>query len=1022
MKEKTAAQSARRKPALHIAPTAHDAWEGSIRDWFRRTLPVSWKQTLPSLVVVPTRSHAHALKARLLHERQSHLGIHFVTPAGLRDLFSATSDRALPLREHLRLLLAIAAEETLRQSAEKKFEGAELAAKAVLRAPDHLLRTLDRLETAGWNFDALRLDAFQPIVRSFRAQLRACGFSLAAQFDREALAQSAARPPVFSNLLMTGFDAAHWQFWFLLRAAVHAAENATVVLEYPRETLHSIDTCWIGSWEEALGEAAPVSSPAKIAGDSLFTEAEMQGGAIPRPDYSFLVGRDASEQAEAIALTCGRFLAEKNCARVGVIFSGAGSLPRLVARVLEQRDLPHYDGLAHLVPGPFESDEWRAWLELQRSPRISSLVRFFNVLTNAPELFPGLSALTVEKTLRTIHAEFLIDDLEVLRGYCETLASENGPLIADAIQALGSLPTRARLAGFLEQTREVCARLGWTQHWLAISRQTEDWAEKIPAEISRPLFLRWLEEATSSFGLERGSRGEHPYAPVQLLSLPAACGQEWSHLIFAGWNEGSWPPHPTGEFMHEDEIRAFNQTTRQLNRRAARTGRQGEGHESVREGHAFYLGPEDQRRIALRQFDTLRESATEGIAIAASLVQESAPERLWNPNELFTRLYQEIRNEPLTQVAMAGLQQATELWLSEERRRARPDESIVDVQQTRIAYEARRDPLAEAGEYDFAFRGEPTSVPALSVSDFEKLIEAPALVWIRKYLGVKAPEDDASVWNTSTGRWIHDWLARIAGHEEKTFVRLPDAAEIDRRVRASAARKRAQVAELCEKAGKPLPDWWESGHRHALFLARALGEKLATAGGWAWMATEWTIDEAAPVRVSEEATLSVRGRIDLLLARDAPAARSLAANDLWIVDYKTGARKPLVAGRENAEKRRPALRKKLLDGTALQLGLYAMAARSLGAGDTWVSILSPLVRPLAPQLSAADIAHEDDIFTELAAMQRTGQFGMHGPLRAAFRYIEDYPLATLAVDPDILEQRWERTHPALVRDEEDIFW
>ena len=50
----------------------------------------------------------------------------------------------------------------------------------------------------------------------------------------------------------------------------------------------------------------------------------MQGGAVGRAAYSFLVGQDASEQAEAIALTCGRFLAEKNCVRVGVIFPGAG--------------------------------------------------------------------------------------------------------------------------------------------------------------------------------------------------------------------------------------------------------------------------------------------------------------------------------------------------------------------------------------------------------------------------------------------------------------------------------------------------------------------------------------------------------------------------------------------------------------------------------------------------------------------------------------------------------------------------
>ena len=43
-------------------------------------------------------------------------------------------------------------------------------------------------------------------------------------------------------------------------------------------------------------------------------------------------------------------------------------------------------------------------------------------------------------------------------------------------------------------------------------------------------------------------------------------------------------------------------------------------------------------------------------------------------------------------------------------------------------------------------------------------------------------------------------------------------------------------------------------------------------------------------------------------------------------------------------------------------------------------------------------------------------------LRSAYRFSDDYPLATLAIDPDVLEQRWELTHPALVRDEEEMFW
>ena len=980
---------------------------------------MSWTQPLPSLVVVPTRSHAHALKAWLLAEGQSNLGIHFVTPAGLREILSNASHRTLPLREHLRLLLAIAAEETLRGVPDQEQNADNLAAKAVLRAPDHLLRTLNRLETAGWDFESLGLTSFQPIVRRFREQLRACDFSLVAQFDRETLAISSSQPSMFANLLVTGFDAAHWSHWFLLRSAVNLAQEATVLLEYPREN-SDIDLCWIGSWEEALGEAMPVSPRAKQTGDSLFTDAEMRGVGAPAANYRFLVGADASEEAEAIALLCVRFLAEKDCTTVGVVFGDAGALSRLVASALGRLDIPHHDGLAHFAPGPFESDDWRAWLELQRSPRIGSLLRFFNALPNASEIFPGLSERTLDKTLRDAYAELLIDDLEVLREFCAGQPGDDARLIAEAIHSLGSLPARATLAEFVELTHAACTRLVWKQRWLEIARRIGDWIGKVPAEISRSLFLRWLEEVASSLVLERSARGNHPYARVQLLTVPQACGWEWSHLIFAGWNEGSWPPPAAGELMREDEIDAFNRKVRQLNRRAARQGKQGEGHETVREGHTLYLGPIEQRRIALRQFDALRESASKGVAFAASLIQESAPERLWNPNELFTRLYQEIEGRPLTEDAMAGLQNATKAWLTGEPGLTNGKDARISVEQTRVAYQARRDPSAQAGEYDFAFRGAAPVVPTLSVSEIESLLSAPALVWMKKYLGIRAPEDDASVWNTSTGKWIHDWLARIGG-AEKTFVRLPDAGEIDRRVCASAQEKRTQVTRLCEAARRPLPDWWESGHRHALFLARALGEKLATAEDWPWMATEWRID-GAPVEVTADAALSFRGRIDLLLARHPLDAGSLATEELWIVDHKTGAKKPLTSGSEDVEKRRAALRKKLLDGTALQLGLYALAAQSLGAQRTWVSLLSPLVRPLTPQLAGADIAAEQDIFAELARMQQSGQFGMHGLLRSAFRFTEDYPLATLAIDPDILEQRWEKTHPALVREEEDIFW
>ena len=995
---------------LWIASSPREAWDGAIWPWFQETLPLSWKEENPTVVVVPTRAHAQSLKQRLLESGHSHLGIQFVTPAGLRELLGSDRSRELAPREHLRLLLALAAEQ--------ENDGDNLAAKAVVRAPDHLLRTVDRLETAGWNFDELGLDAFESIVRRFREQLRICDFSLPGRFDRALFASSASAPKRFANLLLCGFDAAHWSSWFLLRAAINAAQTATVLLEYPRES-SEIDLAWIGSWEEMLGEARPAASPATGVNDTLFSEAEMRGVATPSASYSFLVGADAVEQSEAVALLCARFLAQKNCTRLGVLFGRPGPLPRLVAAALDRLDLPHYDGVGHLAPGLFEAEDWRAWLELQRSPRIDPLLRLINALPNATEVFPSLASSKIEHALRDAYAGLLIDDVEVLREFFAGQAGEDGQAIAQAINSLGLLPSSATLIQFLGFTENAFNRLGWKQRWWEINRQSVDWAENLTSKLSRSLFLRWLEEIGSSFALERGARGDHPYARVQLLTVPQACGQEWSHLIFAGWNEGAWPLPASGEFMREDEIDAFNRKVRQLNRRAARPGRYGEGHESIAEGHTLYLGPAEQRRIALRQFDSLCETATAEIALTASLVDDSAPERLWNPNELFTRLYQQTRRAPLTERAMAELEKTTRAWLASESQRSPQKE--IDVAQTRIAYDARRDPAAESGEYDFAFRGPAPVVPTLSVSDFENLLSAPALVWIKKYLGVRAPEEDASVWNSSTGKWIHDWLARIAGDSGKSFARLPAPGEIDDRICAAAREKRAEVTRLCQGAGRAVPDWWESGHRHALFLARTLGEKLAAIDDWPWLAAEWTIDEALSVPVSEDRALTFRGRIDLLLARSAPAEGSLAAEQLWIVDHKTGAKKPLSSGAD-VEKRQAALRKKLLDGTALQLGLYALAAQTLGARETWVSILSPLVRPLEPQLAGSDIAAEKDIFGELARMQATGQFGMHGVLRSAFRFTEDYPLATLTIDPDVLELRWEKTHPQLVREEEDIFW
>jgi len=990
----------RSRAHLLVVPSPREAWDDAIAPWFERVMPDAWQHRSPSLVIVPTRGHVNDLKARLIAKGSSHLGLQFGTPASLRALL-ARDDATPPAKaEHLRLLLAIAASEMENRPNESE----ALAAKAVARAPALLLRALDRLETAGWKFQELGLSSFAPVVQCFNDLLKKCGFVLPGEADRKRLQEAARGRPEFSHVLITGFDGAHWAEWFLLRTAVELAENATIVLEEPRQNFSDVDLCWIGSWEEICGEAQRSPRATTALSDSLFSEMEMRGGAETAKRFDFLIGTNFSEQAEAIIRQCVRYLADEKCTRLGLIFPGGGSLPRLVANSLERLEIPHNDGLAHIVPGIFESAEWQAWIELQRAPRLNSFLRFLNALPDPAVVSPKISRQVFEKILRDSYREVLLDDLELLREFCATGVDDKFQSAAEALRALPFLPPRATLAQFLEQTHAALAHLNWKQHALELVNVARDWSQRLDAKFPRALFLRWLEETAATSESARSAAGDHPYARVQLLTVARAQNQEWSHLILAGWNEGAWPPSAAAEFARPEEIRAFNRSVQQLNKRAARQGSQGEGHTSVRENHSLYLGPSEQRATALRQFDALLESASERVTLTASLVQEDAPERFWNPSECFTALYFKTRRVPLTQATLKNLQRATALL-------PKPTAVASDVQQTLIAFNARRDSSQPAGEYDFALRpnGSYRPVPTLSVTDLQRMLSSPAIIWMKRYLDVEAPEETANPWAATTGQWVHHWLANIIETRDgRIFSAFPGLAKIDERIRLAADEQCAALRHLCGLAGKVVPDWWISGWLNARYLARHLGAKIGAAKEWNWMATEWGVGREGAVKIAEGVELQLRGKIDLVLAQN--DASSFAGQKIWIVDYKTGS---------DRELKTSDLHDNLVRGTSLQLGLYGLAIRELGAAEVSVSIISLAVKNVAPQFSVDDLAPHTDVFADLAEMQRTGIFGMKGEIRPAFGYGAPYPLATLPIDNDILEDKWALTHPALVLEKEE---
>ena len=227
------------------------AWENVLLPWLE-SVARSPLTSAPSAVVTPSRSLAYLLRSKLLAQGISILGLRFLSPAQLRESLLPDT-RNIPLREHLRFLLAMAAE---RLAASED----ELIAKSIARDPDHFLRSIDQLYAAGWTREKLDEPVLREVAQSFEKIAHDCGFEFVHEADRAALAAAAKSSPLFNGLHVTGFNGAHWPLWPLLAAAAHSAESATVCLSDPRFEAETLDATWIGTWEETFGPAEPVDA------------------------------------------------------------------------------------------------------------------------------------------------------------------------------------------------------------------------------------------------------------------------------------------------------------------------------------------------------------------------------------------------------------------------------------------------------------------------------------------------------------------------------------------------------------------------------------------------------------------------------------------------------------------------------------------------------------------------------------------------------------------------------------------
>src|SRR5205807_8299115 len=191
--------------SLHIGASPEAAWENVVLPWFEKIHSRGLANGQPAAVVTASRSQAYFFRNQLLAAGKSLLGVKFLSPPQLRETLLREVRLKLPLREHLRLLLAVTAE----QFAAEKIDNEEsaLVAKSIARDPDHFLRPLDQLGAAGWAFEEIDSPALREIAARFEKQARDCGFTFVYEADRAAARDAKESEALFSNLLLFGFDA-----------------------------------------------------------------------------------------------------------------------------------------------------------------------------------------------------------------------------------------------------------------------------------------------------------------------------------------------------------------------------------------------------------------------------------------------------------------------------------------------------------------------------------------------------------------------------------------------------------------------------------------------------------------------------------------------------------------------------------------------------------------------------------------------------------------------------------------------
>lgn len=959
-----------------------DAWDVVLRPWLVACEKNAWTLKSPVAMVLPNAATVAYVKGRLLAEEMSAMGVSFLTPGQLRSALLRSNDTApaLAIREELHLIARTAAAKL----------PINPIAQSIVAHPDEFVKACDALDGAGWRVDGFPHRDAKMLAAHYFSMLDSTGLRSVFQVDRDLL-QPASRPsPCFSELLIFGFSAKHWEQYSLLMACQHHASNVLACL--PEQGATVAEEMWSNQWEEAFGAAEnvnksddprvlPYQEPA-LAADRF----EPLKNAAPDL-FNFWMGGDLMEEAQAIIDQAVHYLNDDSCERLGIVFSSRVTpIAREVASRLVELNIPHHDIPGHNPGQPTEQWLFESWCDFQSAQRLEGVLELLrNLHLEGTVSQEDRDALT--RDLMRSFRECMTDDLKVL------LAFVKGGRRADGFDVFFQewclLPERDLFAAFFEQTVPILQKIGWPQRQDTLLERAKRLGDVLLEPIQRDAFLVWLRAVVNVPGRTRPDLGREPFARVQLITLDEAVGQTWSHVILAGMNKGAWPPEESSSAFLEETQMSW------LNRKASVQGGQGEGHLVLAEGKGYLVSSNERRRRFEQDFLHLIGNVKEHVSLTACMRAPEDKSREWAPSDLWMRIFYVARD------ALFSLKEAEKL---SEKTKAFLQASIVDRDKTiqefasvKQAYVTRRDAEAPFDEYSFSFNQAPEGGVQLSCKAWETAIKRPANAWYEHVLKVSKADSPAKdeVRMLTIGTWLHDWVNPTP--KEKDVTLLPELSDWLSQVDRFSNAERFAVREAYVKADRELPDWWTVDWAWARKLVRSFALEIKNQPGPLWGVGEYSLREHQIATVPGVLRLPARGRIDLVLSQGEVSLDALEKSvpSLWILDFKTGGDEILSE-------------KGLANGSGIQMALYALALYGAGARAIDVSVVRPN-ESLKVQLTLDEILDSKELWQTVSKIHETGCFGDRGAVRSEFSFTGDYPWATLPVAPEILDAKWQHT-------------